>query len=79
MPRKPAVESPPPQPPAPIVISPDAVFTTDAVRTLLGLKQSSLRREIRQGRLQVSKRCGRYFFLGSQLLQWLRAGEVPRA
>jgi hypothetical protein len=45
---------------------------------MLGLRQSSLRREIRAGRLSVNKRCGKYFFLGEQLLDWLRGGELPR-
>jgi hypothetical protein len=54
------------------------VYTVPQVRALLGLRQSSLRREIREGRLSVNKRCGKYFFLGSQLLNWLRGGEVHR-
>jgi hypothetical protein len=41
------------------------------------LRQSSVRREIREGRLRVCKRCGRYYFLGEQLLAWLRGGELP--
>lgn len=60
------------------VIESNAVYTVDQVRALLRLKQSSLRREIREGRLRVCKRCGRYYFLGSQLLAWLRGGEVQR-
>jgi hypothetical protein len=44
---------------------------------MFALRKSSLRREIREGRLKVSKRCGKYFFLGEQLLNWLRSGEIP--
>jgi hypothetical protein len=64
-------------PPAPAVIQATAVYTVAQVRVMLGLRQSSLRREIRQGRLRVNKRCGKYFFLGAQLLAWLRGGELP--
>jgi hypothetical protein len=59
-----------------VVIHDTGVYTTDQVRTMLRLRQSSLRREIREGRLRVSKRCGRYYFLGRQLLDWLRGGEL---
>jgi hypothetical protein len=76
MPRK-AVEAPhQPPPPAPVVIDPNGVFQTDTVRSMLGLKQSSLRREVRERRLRVCRRCGKHFFLGSHLLAWLAAGEV---
>jgi hypothetical protein len=44
--------------PQPVVILPTAVFTVPQVRTMLGLKKSSLRREIREGRRAVNKRCG---------------------
>jgi hypothetical protein len=60
-------------------IAPTGVYSVDQVRTILRLKQSSLRREIREGRLRVCKRCGRYFFLGEQLLDWLRDGELKRS
>jgi hypothetical protein len=62
----------------PAIIHETGVYTVGAVRTMLGLRQSSLRREIREGRLSVNKRCGKYFFLGSQLLDWLRGGEMRR-
>jgi hypothetical protein len=66
-----------PLPPA--VIAPTGVYTAPQVRVMLGLRQSSLRREIREGRLRVNKRCGKYFFLGEQLLDWLRGGELSAA
>lgn len=68
----------PPALPHPVVIQPTGVYTVPQVRAMLGLRQSSLRREIREGRLAVNKRCGKYFFLGEQLLAWLRGGEVRR-
>lgn len=62
-----------------MILHPTAVYTVAQVRTMLGLRQSSLRREIRAGRLAVNKRCGKYFFLGEQLLDWLRGGELKRS
>jgi hypothetical protein len=63
-------------PPAPpVVLHPTGVYTAQQVRDMLGLRQSSLRREIRDGRLRVNKRCGKYFFLGELLIAWLRGGE----
>jgi hypothetical protein len=61
-----------------VTIAPTAVYDTTAVRTMLRLKVSSLRREVREGRLRVSRRCGRNYFLGEWLLAWLAAGELNR-
>jgi hypothetical protein len=55
-----------------------AVYTLATATAALGLPKSSLSREIRQGRLRVSKRAGRYFILGSWLLEWLEGGERKR-
>jgi hypothetical protein len=72
----------PGQPPGPKpsvhVIEPHAVYTADAFRRAFGLRESSLRRELREGRLKVYKRCGKYFILGEDVLAWLRGGEVRR-
>jgi hypothetical protein len=62
--------------PPPATINPTGVYLVQHVRSMFSLRKSSLRREIREGRLKVCKRCGRYFFLGSQLLDWLRDGEL---
>jgi hypothetical protein len=67
-----------PSPPPPVVIQPNGVYIVAQVRAMLGLRQSSLRREIREGRLRVNKRCGKYFFLGQQLIDWLAGGEIDR-
>jgi hypothetical protein len=64
--------------PQPVVIDPNAVRLADDVHRLLKLRTSTLRREIRSGRLRVCNRAGRYFFLGSQLLDWLRGCELPQ-
>jgi hypothetical protein len=54
------------------------IYTTDSFRRVFGLRQSSLRREVREGRLKVYKRCGKYFILGDQVLAWLQGGELQR-
>jgi hypothetical protein len=58
-------------PPAP-VIDPNAVFGVESAQQALGLRRSTLAREIRLGRLKVSKRGGRYYLLGEWLLDWIR-------
>jgi hypothetical protein len=64
--------------PGPVIIDPRGVYRPDWLQKALGLPRSTLRREIRQGRLAVSRRANRYFILGRQLLDWLDAGEVVR-
>jgi hypothetical protein len=76
--RKPPLKSESETPLPPVVIHETGVYSAGQVKQMLGLRQTSLRREIREGRLAVIKRCGRYFFLGEQLLAWLRAGERRR-
>lgn len=60
----------------PVVIEPNAVFTVSSFNQAFGLKSSTLRREIREKRLRYCKRAGRYYFLGSWILEWLLAGEM---
>jgi hypothetical protein len=60
------------------VIEPHGVYSLAAAREALGLKKDTLAREVRLGRLRVSKRAGRYYLLGRWLLQWLEGGEVRR-
>jgi hypothetical protein len=62
----------------PVVIDSRGVYQPAWIQQALGLPRSTLRREIRLGRLAVVKRSGRYFILGRQLLDWLEAGEVTR-
>jgi hypothetical protein len=59
-------------------ILPTDVYNLKAATELLGVRQNTLPREIRLRRLRASKRGGRYFILGSWLLQWLEAGEIRR-
>jgi hypothetical protein len=60
------------------VINPNGVYNLDGAQRVLGLTRTTLRREVRQGRLRVSKRAGRYFILGEWLLEWIRKGELRR-
>jgi hypothetical protein len=65
--------------PAAPVIDPRAVYDAPTFRQVFGLTRSSLAREVRERRLRVAKRCGRYFLLGDWILDWLRNGELkPR-
>jgi hypothetical protein len=53
------------------------------VRKAMKLRSSSIRREVREGRLRVAKRCGRYYIVGQWILDWLasapRPGRTPAA
>jgi hypothetical protein len=59
-------------------IDPNGVYFVDTFQLIFRLRKSSLRREIRENRLRVSKRCGRYYLLGEWILAWLRDGELNR-
>lgn len=64
--------------PEPHVIAANGIYTVGSAARALGLPKSSLPREIRQGRLRVAKRAGRYFILGAWLLEWVKSGERRR-
>jgi hypothetical protein len=61
-----------------LVIRANAIYTPEGLRSALSLPKSTLSREIRLGRLRVTKRAGRYFLLGKWVMQWLQEGEVRR-
>jgi hypothetical protein len=63
----------------PHVIEPHAIYSIASLQVALGLAKTTVSREIRLGRLRVAKRAGKYFVVGSWILQWLRAGEVRRS
>src|SRR5262249_9999510 len=60
----------------PHIIYPSAVYTVEDLRRFFGLKATSVRCEVRLGRLRIAKRCGRYYCLGQWVLQWLGEGEL---
>jgi hypothetical protein len=59
----------------PHVIHPHALYTAAQVRQLLGLRESSLRTAKRE---QGLRRANRDYYLGEDLLAWLRAGRCSR-
>ena len=65
--------------PAPIVIDPNAVFSRELFGRTFGLSPATIGREVKAGRLVARRRCKSYWFLGSDILAWLRDGKVtPR-
>ena len=60
----------------PRVIHPTGVYRLDELTALLRLRKSSLAREVREKRLRVAKRCGTYFFVGEDILAWLRSAPT---
>jgi hypothetical protein len=78
-PARPAVTGEPAAAPPPFVpVDPTGVYFADAFERLFRLKRSTLRREVREGRLRIAKRAGRYFLLGRWILEWVEGGEVRR-
>jgi hypothetical protein len=59
-------------------IEPNGLYAVRNAYRVLGLTKTTLRREIRAGRLRVAERGGRHFVLGRWLLEWLEGGEVTR-
>lgn len=62
----------------PHVIDPRGLYFPGDVVEVFRLRNSTIRREVREGRLKVAKRAGRYFMLGEWLIEWLRGGVVER-
>jgi hypothetical protein len=60
------------------VIDRDAVYRIGQLTQLLGLRPSSLPREMKLGRLRHSKRSVKVYILGRWVTQWLEEGEVVR-
>ena len=60
------------------VIHPTGIYYADDLPRLLRFGRDTAAREIAAGRLRVAERCGRYYFKGEWLLEWLEAGEVQR-
>jgi hypothetical protein len=58
------------------IIDPNGIYFVDDARSLLRLRASTIRREVREGRLRIAKRAGRYYVLGAWLIQWIQEGEL---
>lgn len=63
----------------PHVIHPNAVYTAEQVRRLLGLRESSLRTAKREQGLRCCRRAGHDYYLGEDLLTWLKGGRCSRS
>src|SRR5262249_10302036 len=62
--------------PAPPILHHHAVYTVEQLRAALRLRRSTIRREVREKRLRIAKRAGRYYLLGQWVREWLEGGEV---
>ena len=60
-----------------LTILPTDVYDVPGAMAALKLTKSTVGREVREGRLRIAKRPGRYYLLGAWLLEWLQAGELP--
>ncbi len=61
--------------PVPHTVHPETVYFADQLRAIFRLRESSLRREIRAGRLRFARVGGRYLFTGRMVLDWLAVCE----
>jgi hypothetical protein len=67
------------EPPSqPHIVHENAVYSIEEFRQLFRLKQSTVRREVKLGRLRIAKRAGRYFLLGRWILHWLETAPGGR-
>ena len=57
-------------------LDPNDVLDREGLQQALGLNPSTLGREVRKGRLKAYRRAKKDYFLGSDVLEWLRDGEV---
>jgi hypothetical protein len=63
----------------PHVIEANGVYFLDTAQAILRLRDSTIRREVRERRLRIAKRAGRYYILGRWLIEWIERGEIRRA
>jgi hypothetical protein len=76
--RKAAASPPSADPPPPVIIDPNGVYRPDWLWRVLGMARTTFSTEVRRRRLRVARRAGRYYLLGSWVLEWIAAGEVVR-
>lgn len=62
----------------PHIIHPTAVYTAEQVRRLLGLRPSTLQTAKREQGLRCCRRAGHDYYLGEDLLAWLKGGRCSR-
>jgi hypothetical protein len=74
---KPAEDAPPPSTAPALDIRPDGIYRTETVMAALGICRASIRKEWREGRLRVVRRCGKNYLIGRDVLAWLDGGELP--
>jgi hypothetical protein len=60
----------------PIQIIPDALYTDEALRLVLGLAESAIGRARRDGSLRCARRGSRNFYLGRWIMDWLTQAEA---
>jgi hypothetical protein len=60
------------------VIDSNAVYTRTTLTQTLGLRDGTIPRELRLGRLRYSKRAGKIIILGSWVLEWISSGEIVK-
>lgn len=59
------------------LIEPTGVYSEAAVRRMLGLKESTLKTARREEGLACVRRSKLTYYLGADLLDWLRRGRIP--
>jgi hypothetical protein len=55
-----------------------ALLRLEELRELLDVKPSTLKREVREGRLRVSRRAGCYWTTGLWVREWIEGGEKSK-
>lgn len=60
------------------MLHPTEAYIVPTLSASLGIPVKGIGREIRAGRLRVSRRMGRYWILGEWVLDWIKRGEIVR-
>lgn len=59
------------------VIRANEVFDRRALQKALGLNEYTIAREVRLGRLKAYRRARRMYFIGADVLGWLKSPPTP--
>lgn len=57
------------------VVDPNAVYDRAGLQKALNITSNTVTREVRLGRLKACFRAKRYYFIGADVLDWLRGGQ----